>query len=114
MKYASSLDLISKKYKNLLNPWKLKGLIIYNSISEIPEDSILVFAHFQPWKEPLKSYIESGRPYIEIEYGYWGIGGPRSKPRRVTYNNFNNIKYNTFISDRTILFQTPEIFQAHQ
>lgn len=109
MNYASSSDTIGKGHSHLIFPWKQKGLIVYDAIDEVPEDCILVVPHFAPWWEPLKSYIQSGRPYIEIEYGYWGFGDTRNKPRRVTYNNFHNINYNKFITDRTTLFNQPEI-----
>jgi hypothetical protein len=109
MNYASSLDTTGKGQSHLLYPWKQKGLINYDTISEVPDDCILVVPHFAPWCEPLKSYIQSGRPYIEIEYGYWGLGNTMNKPRRVTYNNFHNLNYNRFITDRTTLFNQPEI-----
>ena len=96
MNYASSLDTIGKGQSHLLYPWKQKGLIVYDTIDKVPNDYILVVPHFAPWCEPLKSYIQSGKPYIEIEYGYWGLGKTTNKPRRVTYNNFHNLNYNRF------------------
>lgn len=56
MNYAISLDCISNENPGwIFTPWKLKGAIIYDKISKVPDNSILVVSHFAPWWEPLKT-----------------------------------------------------------
>lgn len=110
MKYAFSKDVITKNTPPFtLMPWKLMGAKTFNTVKEIPDDYILVASHFAPWWEPLKSYIAEKRPYIEIEYGYWGIDNPRRQTRRVTYCGHHNLNLKHPPYKRSDLFFDPAI-----
>lgn len=108
MKYAWSQDIAGEHVKWSLTPWRLKGLKEFNCLQDIPDGYILVVSHYAPWWEPLRSWIAEGRPYIEIEYGYWGPDTPRRETRRVTYNGHHNMRINTVTHSRSHLFPQPE------
>lgn len=110
MNYAISLDCVSKENPGwIFTPWKLKGAIIYDKISKVPDNSILVVSHFAPWWEPLKTYINEKRPWIEIDYGYWGKNSPKRESRRVTFNGHHNLNLKNIPYNRSQLFLEPEI-----
>ena len=110
MKYALSKDLLSKKQPSFtFEPWKKMGLTIYEKASQIPDNEILIASHFAPWWSPLKEYIDEGRPWIEIEYGYWGKDSPRREPRRVTYKGHHNLQIKPLPFSRSHLFQYPQL-----
>lgn len=73
-----------------LRPWYSLGMKVYDKLSHIPSDHVLVVSHFAPWWEPLRSWIAEGRAWIEIDYGYWGLDTPRRETRRVTYCGHHN------------------------
>lgn len=107
MKYAYALDMPGEHAKWSLEPWKQKGLKIFNRVADIPDDHILIASHHPPWRSPLQEYIAEGRPYIEIEYGYWGPDIPRRSTRRVTYNGHHNMNMRSVPYSRAHLFPTP-------
>lgn len=107
MKYAYALDMPGEHAKWTLDPWKKKGLEIFDRVSNIPNGYILISSHHPPWREPLKSWIAEGRPYIEIEYGYWGPDTPRRETRRVTYNGHHNMTICPVPYSRQHLFPIP-------
>lgn len=110
MKYALSKDLLSNKPSSFtFEPWKKMGLTVYDKISKIPDNEILIASHFAPWRNPLKEYIAEGRPWIEIEYGYWGIDSPRRETRRVTYRGHHNLRFKSVPFSRSDLFKIPQI-----
>jgi hypothetical protein len=107
MKYAYARDMLGENAKWSLTPWRLKGLKEFARVADIPDSYILVSSHFAPWWNPLKQYIAEGRPYIEIEYGYWGPDTPRRQTARVTYNGHHNMTMKPAPYSRTHLFPTP-------
>jgi hypothetical protein len=107
MKYVSTLDTMGENVKWTLEPWKQKGLKILDRINQVPDDHILVVSHFAPWWSPLQEYIAEGRPWIEIEYGYWGPDTPRRQTARVTYCGHHNLHMRTPSHSRAHLFQDP-------
>jgi len=107
MKYACTLDTTGEHAKWTLDPWKRKGMKTFETVANVPTDHILVVSHFAPWWSPLREYVAAGRPYIEIEYGYWGPDTPRRQTRRVTYNWHHNLIAKTPDYSRTDLFTTP-------
>lgn len=109
MKYASASDIRDSQSKRTLIPWKKRGLVNFDNIKDIPDDYILVASHFPPWRSPLKEYIAEGRPYIEIEYGYWGPDSPRRQTRRVTYCGQFNLNNRPKPYSRQHLFSTPMV-----
>lgn len=114
MKYATSKDILNKGSMYAITPWKKRGLQIYESLEKIPDNCILISSHFAPWCQPLKDYIKENRPYIEIEYGYWGLDNPRRETRRVTFNNHHNLQIRTVPFSRKHLFQNPKILPWQQ
>ena len=107
MKYAISRDILSNNPPSwTFEPWRKMGLTVYDKISEIPDNEILISSHFAPWWGPLKQYIKESRPWIEIEYAYWG---DRKTIRRVTYNGHHNLKMNVRPFSRSHVFTTPQI-----
>ena len=107
MKYAWSPEMAGEYSKWSLAPWQSRDFKIYDRVSEIPSDRILIASHFAPWWEPLKSWIAEGRPWIEIEYGYWGPDTPRRETRRVTYRGHHNLKMRPVPYTRGHLFPVP-------
>jgi hypothetical protein len=85
MKYAFARDLPGEHAKWTLQPWRLRGLREFDRLQDVPDDYVVIASHFAPWWSPLREYIAEGRPWIEIEYGYWGPDTPRRETRRVTY-----------------------------
>jgi hypothetical protein len=108
MKYAWAHDMPGEHAKWTLTPWRLKGLEEFAKVADIPEGYILISSHHPPWREPLKSWIAQARPYIEIEYGYWGPDTPRRETRRVTYNGHHNMNVHPVSHSRSHLFPIPE------
>lgn len=108
MKYAWAHDVSGEHAKWTLTPWRLRGLQEFASVKDIPDNYILVVSHYAPWWSPLREYIAEGRPYIEIEYGYWGPDTPRRETRRVTYNGHHNLKIKPVSHSRSHLFPQPE------
>jgi hypothetical protein len=107
-KYAFAYDMPGEHAKWTLSPWLQRGLKFFDRVANIPDDYILIATHYAPWWSPLKEYIAEGRPYIEIEYGYWGPDTPRRETRRVTYNGHHNMNMRPVPHSRTHLFPTPE------
>lgn len=89
-----------------VEPWKLMGLTEYSTIAQVPDDEILVASHYAPWWSPLKEWIAEGRPWIEIDYGYWG---DKNTARRVTYNGHHNLRVADRLFPRSHLFTTPQV-----
>lgn len=108
MNYAWSRDLF-QGFSWILEPWRKKGLVTVDRISQIPDNHCLVVPHFAPWWSPLKEYIAEGRPYIEIDYGYWGPDEPKRTTRRATYCGHHNVKMKPRPYSRTHLFADPAI-----
>ena len=107
MKYAYALDMPGENTKWSLTPWKKKGLRVFNTVAQVPDDYVLIASHFAPWWSPLKEYIAEGRPCIEIEYGYWGPDTPRRQTARVTYNGHHNMNMKPVPYSRSHLFPAP-------
>ena len=107
MKYAFSRDMPGEHAKWTLDPWKQKGLKFFDRVADVPDDYILISSHFAPWWTPLKEYINEGRPWIEIEYGYWGPDTPRRETRRVTYRGHHNMNVRPVPYSRSSLFPVP-------
>lgn len=109
LKYAFALDMLGEHTKWTLNPWRQRGLKVFDHVAQIPDDYILISSHYAPWWPLLKEYIAEGRPYIEIEYGYWGPDTPRRETRRVTYNGHHNLNIQPVPYSRKNLFPTPSL-----
>ena len=107
MKYAFAHDMPGEHSKWTLTPWRRKGLKEFARAATIPTDYTLIASHHAPWWEPLRSWIAEGRPYIEIEYGYWGLDTPRRETRRVTYNGHHNMTMRPVPHSRSHLFPQP-------
>lgn len=109
IQYAFCRAMPGEHAKWTLTPWKQFGLEYYDTIDQVPTDRVLISSHHPPWREPLKSWIQAGRSYIEIEYGYWGPDTPRRETRRVTYNGHHNMHMVDVPYSRQHLFTTPKI-----
>lgn len=107
MKYAFAHDMPGEHTKWTLTPWKHRGLCEFAKVANVPDNYILIASHYAPWWSPLKEYIAEGRPYIEIEYGYWGPDTPRRETRRVTYNGHHNMNMRPVPHSRSNLFPAP-------
>jgi hypothetical protein len=107
IKYAYALDMPGEHTKWTLEPWKKKGLRVFDTVKQVPDGHVLIASHYAPWWSPLKEYIAQGRPYIEIEYGYWGPDTPRRETRRVTYNGHHNMNMQAVPHSRSHLFPMP-------
>ena len=107
IKYAFARDMAGEHAKWTLTPWRLRGLEIFDRVSQIPDNFILIASHFAPWREPLRSWIADGRPWLEIEYGYWGPDTPRRETRRVTYRGHHNLHMRPAPYSRADLFPLP-------
>lgn len=95
-KYAICPEVIENKSSNwILQPWIKAGAKTFSTVSEIPNDYILISVHHPPWRSPYKEWIAKGNKHIEIDYGYWGINNPRRNTRRVTYGGSHNIHMNS-------------------
>jgi len=106
MKYAISREMMGKSFSTwTVKPWKLMGLTEYDTIAQVPDDAILIASHYAPWWSPLNEYIAEGRPWIEIDYAYWG---DKNTARRVTYNGHHNLRINDRPFSRSHLFTTPQ------
>lgn len=112
VKYAWSPAVKGDYEKWSLEPWRKKGLITFKSLEDIPNDHVLVVSHFAPWWSPLKEWIAAGRPWIEIEFGYWGDNEPRRNTRRVTYCGHHNLNMRSRPWPRSHLFQEPRPLRA--
>jgi hypothetical protein len=108
VKYAHAQDVAGENEKWSLTPWRKKGLTNFATVGSVPDDHVLVVSHFAPWWSPLKQYIAEGRPYIEIEYGYWGPDTPRRQTARVTYNGHHNMIMRPVPYSRANLFPAPQ------
>lgn len=109
LKYAFALDMPGEHSKWTLTPWQQRGLKTFDRVAQVPDGYILISSHHPPWRSPLADYINEGRPYIEIEYGYWGPDTPRRETRRVTYNGHHNLNIRPVPYSRTELFTTPAL-----
>lgn len=107
IKYAFARDMPGEHAKWTLNPWRKKGLVEFDRVADVPDDYILIATHYAPWWSPLREYIAESRPWIEIEYGYWGPDTPRRETRRVTYNGHHNLNMHTVPYCREHLFISP-------
>ena len=107
IKYAWSPAVKGDYEKWSLEPWRRKGLKIFDSLEHIPKDHVLVASHFAPWWSPLKEWIAEGRPWIEIEFGYWGLDTPRRATRRVTYCGHHNMHMHPRPYSRANMFSEP-------
>ncbi len=108
MKYAWCAEVKGGFESWSLAPWRRLGLEIYDHLQEIPEDRILLASHFAPWWEPLRSWIAAGRPWIEIEYGYWGPDSKWRETRRVTYCGHHNLRIHPVPFSRSDIFSVPQ------
>lgn len=92
-----------------LKPWYLMGMQVFDRLADIPSDHVLVTSHFAPWWEPFRSWIADRRPWIEIEYGYWGPFDRKGRraSRRVTYCGHHNLNVSARPWNRTDLFTEP-------
>lgn len=108
IKYAACSET-HDGYSWTLEPWKKKGLRFFSHINDIPQDYYLVVTHFAPWWAPLKEWIAAGRPWIEIEYGYWGPLNPKREIRRVTYRGHHNLNIKPRPYSRTNEFPEPPV-----
>lgn len=108
MKYAYCLDMPGEHAKWSLTPWRLRGLKVFNRVADVPDDYIVISTHHPGWREPFASYVQEGRPWIEIEYGYWGPDTPRRETRRVTYRNHHNMIMRPVPYSRADQFPMPE------
>lgn len=107
MKYAFARDACGEHWKWTLRPWQQRGLREFNRLQDVPDDYVLVVSHFAPWWSPLREYIAEGRPWIEIEYGYWGPDTPRRETRRVTWCGHHNMSMRPVPHSRAHLFSNP-------
>jgi len=107
MKYAYALDMPGDHASWTLEPWRQRGLKTFDRVADVPDDYVLIATHYAPWWSLLKEYMAEGRPYIEIEYGYWGPDTPRRETRRVTYNGHHNMIMRPVTHSRSHLFPTP-------
>ena len=107
IKYAWSPAVKGDYEKWSLEPWRRKGLKTFESLQSIPKNHVLVVSHFAPWWSPLKEWIAAGRPWIEIEFGYWGLDTPRRATRRVTYCGHHNMNIRPRPYSRSNLFSEP-------
>ncbi len=108
MKYAWCHDMRGEHWKWSLAPWRLKGLQEFEKVSDVPDGYVLISSHVAPWVSPLREYIAEGRPWIEIEYGYWGPDTPRRETRRVTYCGHHNTRMMPVPYSRANLFPHPQ------
>jgi hypothetical protein len=107
MKYAFAHDMPGEHARWTLTPWRLRGLTEFAQVADIPAGYVLISSHHPPWREPLRTWIAQGRPWIEIEYGYWGPDTPRRETRRVTYCGHHNMTMGPVPHTRSNLFPTP-------
>jgi len=108
MNYAFARDMPGEHAKWTLTPWRKHGLREFDRVADIPSDHVLISSHHPPWREPLRSWIAEGRPWIEIEYGYWGPDTPRRETRRVTWCGHHNITMRPRPFSRAHKFPMPE------
>jgi len=108
IKYAFARDIAGEHVRWSLEPWRQRGLTIFDRLCDVPDSYVVVVSHFAPWWNPLQQYIAEGRPWIEIEYGYWGPDSPRRETRRVTYRGHHNMIMRSVPYSRTDLFPLPE------
>lgn len=109
IKYAFARDMPGEHAKWTLTPWQLRGLEYFDTVAHVPDSHVLIASHFAPWWSPLKQYIAEGRPWIEIEYGYWGPDVPRRETRRVTYCGHHNMRMRPVPHSRVDIFTTPAL-----
>jgi hypothetical protein len=107
MKYAFARDMPGEHAKWTLTPWRQRGLREFDRLIDVPDDHVVISSHFAPWWSPLREYIAEGRPWIEIEYGYWGPDTPRRETRRVTWCGHHNMHMRPVPYSRTDLFLNP-------
>jgi len=107
IRYAFAHDMPGEHAKWSLMPWRKLGLEEFAKVADVPRDYVLISSHHPPWREPLRSWIESGGDWIEIEYGYWGPDSPRRETRRVTYNGHHNMRIRDVPYSRAHLFPDP-------
>ena len=107
IKYAWCPAVKGDYEKWSLKPWQHHGLKTFDHMHQIPKDHVLVVSHFAPWWSPLKEWIAAGRPWIEIEFGYWGVDTPRRATRRVTYCGHHNMRIYSRPYSRANLFPEP-------
>lgn len=107
LNYAWSPEIKGDFEKWTLLGWAHKGVRTFEKLRHIPKDYVLVCSHFAPWWEPLRSWIADKRPWIEIEYGYWGLDLPRRTTRRVTYCGYHNTQMHSRPWSRSAMFFDP-------
>lgn len=107
MKYAWSPEIKGDFESWSLVPWQKRGLVNYNKLSDIPSDRTLVVSHYAPWWPGLREWIVEGRPWIEIDYGYWGRDEKTRQTRRVTYCGHHNLSMQPRPYKRSSLFMEP-------
>lgn len=108
IKYAFAHDMPGEHAKWTLGPWRRRGLREFARVADVPNDYVLISSHHPPWREPLKSWIDRGNQWIEIEYGYWGLDTPRRETRRVTYCGHHNMNMQHRPHTRGHLFAQPQ------
>lgn len=106
IKYAIVKQIVPDKAMRFLNPWLLLNAKVFETCDQVPLDHIIVSYHWPGWLDPLKSWVDKGGKYIEIEYGYWGDINSKGKTlaRRITYNGSFNIHIKTIPYSRKKLF----------
>lgn len=106
IKYAVVEQIVPPKAMRFLNPWFLLGAKVFPTCSQVPLDYTIVSYHWPGWLEPLKSWVDKGGNYLEIEYGYWGDLNQKGKTlsRRISYNSSFNTKMKLVPFSRKHLF----------
>lgn len=108
IKYAIVEQIVPPKAMRFLDPWLLIGAKIYKTCDKVPLDHIIVSYHWPGWLDPLRSWVNKGGKYIEIEYGYWGDLNSKGKTlsRRITYNNSFNLNIKKIPYSRKNIFSS--------
>jgi hypothetical protein len=106
IKYAIVKQIVPDKAMRFLNPWLLLNAKVFETCDQVPLDHIIVSYHWPGWLDPLKSWVDKGGKYIEIEYGYWGDINSKGKTlaRRITYNNSFNLNMKSVPYSRKKIF----------
>lgn len=109
MNYAWTPEIKGDFESWTLGPWQKRGLTVYNRLSDIPSDCVLVASHYAPWWPGLREWIAEKRPWIEIEFGYWGPDEKTRQTRRVTYCGHHNLHMRPRPYSRSHLFNQPAV-----
>lgn len=106
IKYAVVEEIVPVKAMRFLNPWFLLGAKTFKACNQVPLDHIIVSYHWPGWLDPLRSWVDCGGKYLEIEYGYWGelSSKGRTLSRRISYNGSFNLNIKSVPHSRKKLF----------